>query len=170
MNGAKTSHGLLTFMVHIKYKEKIMPNRVTWIFIADAGNGRIIDRTGKMGSFSEVRVLSHPHESTHEHGADRPGRGFESAGDTRHAYEPRTDWHENQKDAFAKELVAILDEAHNLKKFDELYILAPAKMLGYIRDHITRSSNHMATKVTKELSKDAVNFTMDELKKCLDKS
>ena len=145
-----------------------MQQKIIWILLADAGNARIIERTGQAGKFEELQTLTHDHESTQEHGPDRPGRGYESSGPTRHAYGPRSDWHENQKDGFAKELVSLLDQAHANQKFDELYILAPAKMLGYIRDHITRSSNHMATKVTKEISKDAVHFTLDELKTCLD--
>lgn len=145
-----------------------MLNKIVWILLADAGNARIIERIGTFGGMIEIHSLTHTHEATHEHGPDKAGRGFESANSTRHAYQPRTDWHEQQKDHFAKEIVNFLNEAHLTKKFDELYVLAPAKMLGLIRHHITNTNHHMGPKVSKEMTKDAVKFTLDEIEDCLD--
>ncbi|MBX9804705.1 MAG: host attachment protein [Alphaproteobacteria bacterium] len=145
-----------------------MQQKITWILVADAGNARIIERIGTLGGLIEIQNLSHSHESTHEHGPDRPGRGFESSGTTRHAYEPRSDWHEQQKDEFAKEIVTLLNEAHLNKKFDELYVLAPAKMLGLLRHHITNTNHHIGPKVAKELTKDATSCTLDELEQYID--
>ena len=145
-----------------------MQKTVLWILLADGGNARIIERAGTLGGLSEIHTLTHSHESNRDHGTDRPGRSFESSGTTRHAYEPQTDWHEQQKDNFAKELVQLLNEAHLNKKFDELYVLAPAKMLGLIRQHITHTKHDMISKVSKELSKDAVSFSLQEIEECLD--
>jgi len=115
-----------------------MKQTVLWVLLADGGNARILERIGPLGALDEIHNLTHSHESTIEHGSDRPGRAFESSGTTRHAYEPRTDWHEQQKDNFAKDIVSLLNEAHLTNKFDELYVLAPAKMLGLIRQHINQ--------------------------------
>lgn len=140
-----------------------------WILLADAGNARIIEREGPFGNLVEIHNLTHPHEPTRDHKSDRAGRSFESSGTTRHAYEPRTDWHEQQKDNFAKELVKLLNEAHLDQKFDELYLVAPAKMLGLIRQHIHHTNNDMGEKVSKELSKDAISFTLNEIKTYIEK-
>lgn len=145
-----------------------MQNTVLWILLADGGNARIIERNGLFGTLDEIHRLTHSHESNTEHGADRPGRGFESSGNTRHAYEPRTDWHEQQKDAFAKDLVKLLNEAHLNQKFDELYVLAPPKMLGLIRQHIANTNHHIGDKISKESSKDAIRFTLKEIENCIE--
>ena len=147
-----------------------MQQKIVWILLADAGNARIIERIGHIGGLIEIHTLTHSHESTHEHESDRPGRGFESSGATRYAYEPRRDWHEQQKDKFAKEIVTLLNEAHLNKKFDELYVLAPAKMLGLIRHHIINTNHHIGPKVSKELTNDAISFNLDDLEKCVDTS
>ena len=145
-----------------------MQQTVLWVLLADGGNARIIERIGPFGGLDEIHNLTHTHESTSDHGPDRPGRGFESSGTTRHAYEPRTDWHEHQKDEFAKDIVKLLNEAHLNQKFDELYVLAPAKMLGLIRQHITHTNNQIGQKVSKECSKDAISFTLAEVKDCIE--
>lgn len=134
-----------------------------WILLADAGNARILERDGTFGALAEIHTLTHSHESNREHGSDRPGRGSESSGTARHAYEPHADWHEIQKDNFARELVQILSDAHLNKKFDELYVMAPPKMLGLIRQHITRTNNHIASKLSKEVNKDAISLTIREI-------
>jgi protein required for attachment to host cells len=138
-----------------------------WILLADGGNARIIEREGPFGSLNEVHSLSHSHEPSREHGTDRAGRGVSSA-TTGHAYESRTDWHEQQKDEFAKDIVKLLNEAHLNDQFDELYLLASPKMLGLLRHHISRTNHHIGTKVSKELSKDAISFTLPEIQKYIE--
>jgi protein required for attachment to host cells len=146
-----------------------MKKTVLWILLADGGNARVIERVGPLGKMVELHNLTHSHESTSAHGPDRPGRTFESSGPTRHAYGPHTDWHDQQKDHFAKELVHLLKDAHLNKKYDELYILAPAKMLGFIRQHINHTNQKIAPKVSKEVTKDAIALTLPELEEYLNK-
>lgn len=145
-----------------------MQKTVLWILLADGGNARIIERDGPFGNLTEIHNLTHSHAANRERGTDRAGRGFESSGTTRHAYEPRTDWHEQQKEEFAKDIVKLLNEAHTQQKFHELYILAPAKMLGLIRQHMNHSNHEINEKVSKELSKDAISFTLAEIKKYIE--
>jgi protein required for attachment to host cells len=149
-------------------EENTMQKTVLWILLADGGNARIIEREGPFGNLTEIHSLTHSHMANRDLGNDRAGRGFESSGTTRHAYEPRTDWHEQQKDDFAKDIVRLLNDAHMNQKFHELYILAPAKMLGLIRQHLTHVNNEMSSKVSKELSKDAIAFTLPEIKKYIE--
>lgn len=145
-----------------------MQQSVLWILLADGGSARIIERVGPFGPLDEIQSLTHAHESTSKHGTDRPGRGFESSGAKRHAYEPHTDWHEKQKDEFAKEIVNILNTAHLSKKFDELYVIAPPKMLGLLRQHIDQTNHHIGSKISKSISKDAISFTLRELENYID--
>jgi protein required for attachment to host cells len=147
-----------------------MPKKVIWILLADAGKARIFERAAPKGDLIEIQGLSHSHELTREHGPDKPGRGFESSGGRRHAYEPKTDWHEHQKEHFAKELAALLHKSHEDKKFDELYLLAPSKMLGFIRHHVAQLDHQVVSKISKEFPKDAINFTSRDLQKYLDET
>lgn len=145
-----------------------MQQKIVWILVADAGNARIMERIGTIGGMIEIHNLTNSHVSTHDHGSDKAGHGFESSGTTGHAYEPRTDWHEQQKDHFAREIVTILNEAHLNKKFDELYVLAPAKMLGLIRHHSINTNHHIGPKVSKEFTKDVISFSLNELEKFIE--
>lgn len=108
---------------------------MNWILLADGGNARVMERVAPFGKLKEIFQLTHPHKSTHEMGDDKPGRAFESASPTRHAYEPHTDPHELQKDNFAKELATLLKDAYQTQKFDELSIVSPPHMLGLLRSH-----------------------------------
>lgn len=142
-----------------------MAQKVIWILLADAGHARIIERLAPLGNtLVEIESLTHSHESNQENGPDRPGRNYESANIARHAYQPRTDWREQQKEAFAIELAERLHKANNGKKFDELYILAPSKMLGLLRHHIDLLDPQMTSKISRELPKDAVKLTLNELR------
>ncbi len=145
-----------------------MQQKIVWILVADTENARIVEKIGTRGGLLEIHNLTHSHGATHEHGSVQPGRGLESSRTTRHASGPQTDGHEQQKDYFAKEIVTLLNEAHLNKKFDELYMLAPLKMLGLIRHHIINTNHHIGPKVSKEFTKDVVSFNLDELEKCID--
>ena len=140
-----------------------MRARKVWILLADGGNARIIERVAPFGKLLEIQSLTHSHELTHEHGRDRPGRGFGPGGAYHHAYEPHADWHEQQKNDFAKEIVNILNKAQSDRKFDELYIFAPAKMIGLIRQHIVHTNHQIKAKISREIVKDDIHFNLSEI-------
>lgn len=151
------------------HEEVMMRPKKVWILLADGGNARFIERVRPSGKLLEIQSLTHSHDLTHEHGRDRPGRGFGPGAAYHHAYEPHGDWHEQQRDNFAKEIVQVLNKAHTDKKFDELYILAPPKMLGLIRQHVTTHADHkMRAKITREISKDETHFTLNDIQKSID--
>jgi len=91
---------------------------------------------------------------------DKPGRSFESSNPTRHAYQPRTDWHEYQKQLFAKEICSILEKASENAEFDELIIISPPKMLGDIRGYLGKQ---ILPKITVEIPKDISKLSEYEL-------
>ena len=143
-----------------------MAKKTSWILLADGGNARIIERVAPFGKLKEVLNLTHTHKSTHEHGDDRPGRNFESASPTRHAYEPHTDWHELQKDMFAKELATLLKDAYRAQKFEELSIISPPHMLGLLRFHLDNTPVH--THITKEADKDILTMPLEQVRDYVD--
>ncbi len=131
-----------------------------WVLVADGAKARIF-----MARPHELtEALDHdfvaPHIKPSERGSSKPGRSFESANPTRHAYEPRTDWRQHQKELFAQELCKVLEEHDEKKEIDELILIAPPKTLGDLRDHL---SKHLFDKVTAEIPKDVTKFTETEL-------
>lgn len=143
-----------------------MPKKKNWILLADGGNARVIERVAPFGKLKEIFQLTHTHKSTQEHGNERPGRTFESASPTRHAYEPPTDWHDAQKDVFAKELASILKEAYQTQKFVELSIVSPPHMLGLLRSHLSNSPVH--SKITKEADKNILSMPLEQIQDYVD--
>lgn len=138
-----------------------------WVLLADAGNARVMERTAPFGKLKELFQLTHTHQLTHEHGHDRPGRDFESGSPMRHAYEPPSDWHELQKEEFAKELTAFLKSAYEAQKFNELSIVSPPHMLGLLRSHLNHSPIH--AKIIKEAGKNLLNLPLKAVQEYIDK-
>lgn len=143
-----------------------MNKKRNWILLADGGNARIMERVAPFGKLKEVINLTHTHESTHEQGHDRPGRSFESASPTRHAYEPHSDKHELHKESFAKELATLLKNAYHTKKFDELSIFSAPHMLGLLRHHLGK--NALASKIIKEYPKDILALPLGAVQDYID--
>jgi protein required for attachment to host cells len=143
-----------------------MAKKKIWILLADGGNARVIERTAPFGKLKEIFQLTHNHKSNHELGHDRPGRNFESASPTRHAYEPQ-DVHELQKDIFAKELAALLKDAYQTHRFEELSIVSPPHMLGLLRTHLTHSPVHSS--IVKESDKNLISMSLEQIQEHVDK-
>jgi protein required for attachment to host cells len=143
-----------------------MTKKRNWILLADGGNARIMERVAPFGKLKEVLNLTHTHESTHQHGNDRPGRGFESASPARHAYEPRSDWHELQKEGFAKEIATLIKDAYHTKKFEELSIFSAPHMLGLLRHHLNK--NALSSKIVKEYPKDILALPLGAVQDYID--
>jgi protein required for attachment to host cells len=101
-----------------------------------------------------------------EAGTDKPGRGYESSNPARHAYQPRTDWHQYHKQLFAKELCDVLEKANESSEFDELIIISPPKTLGDIREYLGKS---ILSKVIAEIPKDITKLSEHELVNYLEK-
>ncbi len=137
-----------------------MQRKKIWMVLMDDSKGRFITRDPDSGSLYQFHCMTHDHPSDTEHGDDRPGRDFESMGGARHAYEPKTDWHTAQKEVFVKEVLEYLTKANSNHEFDEVYVFAPPKMIGFLRKDMP---SHLASKITKEIHKDIVRYTLEEL-------
>lgn len=138
----------------------MVKQKKTWVLVADGTRARIFSKRFK--SLNNVMgqdfVADNLRDS--EIYMDRPGRGFESSNPTRHAYQPRTDWHEYQKQIFAKEICSILEKANETQDFDELIIISPPKMLGDIRSYLGKQ---ILLKITAEIPKDISKLSEYEL-------
>jgi len=138
----------------------MLKQKTKWVLVADGARARIFvrDNAKLENAMGQDFVGENLKESAL--GTSKPGRDFESSYSARHAYAPRTDWHQHQKSLFAKELCDILEKATENAEFDELIIVSPPKTLGDLRENLCKKT---LAKVVAEIPKDVTKFTELEL-------
>jgi protein required for attachment to host cells len=138
----------------------------TWVLVADGARARIFVKKYKKVDHVMGQDFVGENLRESELGTEKPGRGYESSNPTRHAYQPRTDWHQFQKQLFAKELCDIIEKADENSEFDELIIISPPKTLGDIRGHLGKQT---LSKITAEIPKDITKLSEHELASFLER-
>ncbi len=141
-----------------------MKHTRTWIVVADGARSRILERLDKRPDLQLVpgsdKRSSAP--SDHDLRRDRPGIVHESVGHTRHAVQPRVDYHQEAEDRFAEDLVARLEGALARDAFDRVVIVAPPVMLGTVRKIM---SKRLQERVVAEYDKDLTKTPSNEILK-----
>lgn len=142
------------------------PKRTTWIVVADGARALILANQGPGSGLSPVFNRAQDLPKTSELGADKPGRSFSSASTgTRSAMEPRVDWHQFEKQRFARGIADLLDDARNRHAFDSLILVAPPETLGELRAALDK---HTQAMVAGELAKDLTKHPLEDLRNHLD--
>lgn len=128
----------------------------TWILIADGAQARVLEARGKGHGLSEVEGLKRgvALAASHDLGSDRPGRTHESVGAVRHAMEPTSDPHREQKRRFAGEMAELIGQHLKAGDFDRLVVVAPPVTLGDLRAALPDAvAKVVAGEVAKDLTK-----------------
>jgi protein required for attachment to host cells len=100
------------------------------------------------------------HKRSSELGSDHPGASFHTGSPAAHAETPRHDLHEMEKQKFARLIGDALNAAAARAEFDELVIVAPARVLSAIRNRLDVATRAM---VVGALKKDLVKAPDHEL-------
>lgn len=138
-----------------------MPQKRRWFLVMDAGRARLLQwEAGPQLLRQLYHFTNQALEATHCHGPDRPGRVFEAATTARHAYEAPTDWHEQQKLLFIEKICGFLQKAYEAKEYNSLYLIAPAKVLGHLRQYLAPP---LLSILEKEIGKDLSAYSLEEL-------
>lgn len=134
----------------------------SWIVVADGARARILENTGPGKGLTALpdQEMHQSHVPTRDINADRPGRSHDRMGPQRHAMEPPSDAHREDKRRFAEELAQRLNSAAQSNSYDRLVLVAPAKTLGDLRQALSKEA---AAKVEGELSKDLTPIPDHEL-------
>ncbi len=144
-----------------------MPTGKTiWITVADGARARFF-RSNAGGTHIEPALnmeLVADRRPSRDIDADRPGRTKDRMAHGRHALEPSTDAHEHARQAFAHEVIELLEKHRTQNDFDELVIIAPPKMLGYLRDAMPEPLKKL---VRREVDKDLTRLSIHELRQRL---
>ncbi|HMK89146.1 MAG TPA: host attachment family protein [Methylocystis sp.] len=152
-----------------KEKEREMTHIVlhngAWVLVGDGRHALFLYNHGDPDLIDlrviEARVEENP--PTHEQGTDAPGRLFGSRSGPRSAVEP-TDWHEHEKEHFAREIAARINKAAQSGEMKEIVIIAPPRALGEIRKEL---SPQAAARVKGEIDRDLARHPLPEIEKAL---
>jgi len=127
-----------------------------WYAVTDGGRARILEKQSAKEPFSLQHELlsSTLHTPSRNLGTERPGRSHESASTTRHAMQPRSDPHQNGKDAFVRKVAQKLNEASGRGEFDLLVLAAPPYALRVLNKTLdTATQDKIAGRLQKDLTK-----------------
>jgi len=134
---------------------------ILWIAIVDGEHARFVQPDGN-NVLRSVHVVdsASAHLRSHELGADRPGRSFESAASARHAIGERHDPHDMEKQKFARHIAGELNAAAERGDFDALLLVAPSHAMQALRDGLDAA---VQAKLIGALEKDLVKISDHEL-------
>lgn len=144
-----------------------MKKTVTWILIADGTQARVLEHGGPGKGLTQIDRLdwSIAPLQSQDINADRPGRGFSSAGSHRSAMEPKTDPAQHREAEFIRSVAAELDRLAKSGSYDRLVVAAAPIALGNLRKAL---SDHVKSTVIAELDKDLTNLPTSQLDRHLD--
>ena len=126
-----------------------------WVLVADSSEARIYSARHMRSSLELVASLSHAESRMHPRDmvSDIPGRVHDRFGPGRHSLDSGQQIKAEERLRFAREITAYLSEAHRLKKFDRLIVMAGPAFLGTLRDCFSKT---LAESVVAEVPKDLV--------------
>ena len=132
----------------------------TWVLVADGEKALILENHGDAQdpNLRVRRKEEHDNPKTIDQAANRPGRMSDSQGNLS-AFQD-TDWHELEKDRFARDLADLLYERAHKGLFDRLVIVAAPGVLGELRKTLHKE---VASRVIAEVPKTLTNQPMDDI-------
>lgn len=127
-----------------------------WVLVADSSEAKIYSARHMRSPLDLVNSLSHAESRTHPRDlvSDVPGRVHDRFGPGRHSLDYGQQIKAEERLRFAREIAAHLGEAHRLKKFKQLVVMAGPVFLGVLRDCFSKS---LAEAVVAEVAKDLVS-------------
>ena len=134
----------------------------TWVLVADAKGARIFSVPEKHAEWQLHDTIKGDGSSHPEQNADSGPKASQHKG-ALHAHGENNP-KETQERRFAHTLAHVLEKGHSDKAFSKLVLVAPPKMLGDLRENLSRGL-HGA--VTKEVHKDYTHSAVGELQKLL---
>ncbi len=147
-------------------KQKI--NHEDWIVVCDGRKALILRNAGdeKYPNLKTLEVREHDDLPTHSLGTERPGRVHSAAatGQTARSAVEQTDWHDAAERTFLKSLAERLDKAVVTGEVHAIYIVAPPRALGVLRQAYSPA---LRGKLIGELDHDYVKLPMDQIERRL---
>jgi protein required for attachment to host cells len=127
------------------------------LFLRNAGDATLLNLT-------TAHVLTDENPPTHEQGTDRPGRAFQSADKTKRSGMETTDWHELEKERFARRVALALEQMVRGEKVKAIVVVAPPRTLAELR-HAFHAD--VKNRIVAEIDKDLTKLPVDQIEKHL---
>jgi protein required for attachment to host cells len=135
-----------------------------WVLIGDGRHALFLYNHGDP-DLLDLRVIEarvEENHADHDLGSDAPGR-YAARGGPRSAVE-NTDWHELEKEHFAKEIADRINKAAASGEMKEIVIVAPPRVLGEIRKELSPKAQ---AAVKGELDRDLARHPLPDIEKAL---
>ncbi|TCO71923.1 host attachment protein [Rhodovulum euryhalinum] len=129
----------------------------TLVLIANEKEARLLMNDGAGKGLAE---LSHFDKATETRYADTPGRSQAAPGAARHGYERPTSEREQNREAFARDVLKITGDAWAAGGYDRFVLSAPPAMLGALRDAMPADLGHA---LAFDLNKDLLGVAVADL-------
>ncbi len=136
-----------------------------FVFVGDGMKALILRNEGdaQFLNLKAERVFTDANPSTHEQGADRPGRAFSSVGPGRSSV-TQTDWHKLEEHRFTAEVAAMLERIVRQRGVEALVVVAPPRALADLRKAFHPD---VKRKIIAEIDKDLTKHPIDQIEKHL---
>jgi len=138
--------------------------QTTWIVAADSSRARILQVVGREHRLVEIQDFLNPKGRTHDRELITDahprfsGHGGVGKSGERPTSGPGSDRQEtaaveHETELFAKQIDRYLDKARVKGRFDKLYLVAPPKFLGLLRQNLGKeTAKHVVEEIDKDLS------------------
>ncbi|HML08349.1 MAG TPA: host attachment family protein [Xanthobacteraceae bacterium] len=136
------------------------------VFVGDGQKALFLRNAGdeKFPNLTTERVFTEQDPPTHEQGTDRPGRAFFHAATTRRSSIEPTDWHELEKERFAKRVASALEQLVRAEKVKALVVVAPPRTLAELRQAFHAD---VKSRIIAEVDKDLTKHPVGDIEKHL---
>src|SRR5579872_3981473 len=134
------------------------------VFVGDGGKALFLRNEGdkKFPNLVTERVFVDKDPPTREQGTDSPGRVYSGAHALGRSAVEATDWHEIEKDRFAKQAGAALEDVVRKRKAPALVIVAPPHILADLRRMFHPD---VKARIVAEIDKDLTNHPVWEIER-----
>jgi protein required for attachment to host cells len=140
--------------------------KTTWILVAHRAGAVLFQSHGPGLPLDRVAEIRNPRGrlKAGDLESDRPGRAFDRHGAGRHSHSTEHSAPDQIEAAFALQLVERLDHGRAQSAFERLVLIAPAKMLGKLREALSEPLRAM---LVASLPKDLAHSDGEQVRKQL---
>jgi protein required for attachment to host cells len=131
------------------------------VLVSDGRHARLLRNQGTAAHPQLIveQELHLDNPPTREQGTDRPGRKHGTDGHARSAIE-QTDWHQQEEQRFAAELADRLYHLGHERRYENLVVVAPPKMLGDLR---AKFHPQVSKAIVGEVPRDLTSYSPPEI-------
>ncbi len=136
------------------------------VFVGDGQKALFLRNAGDAAfpNLTTERVFADENPPTHEQGTDRPGRAFKRAATNLRSGVETTDWHELEKERFARRVASALEQLVRREKVKAIVVVAPPRTLAELRNAFHAD---VKNRIVAEIDKDLTKHPVGEIEKHL---